>query len=107
MEDGFTPTPLYNDNRGCVDWTKSCTVSRKLRHVNMRNLGVRLAQKNQEIDMKHIPGKRNIADILTKEHKDVEHFRNMMKTITSPRRYADLVKERQRNSGLTKGGVSV
>ena len=107
MEDGFMPTPLYNDNRGCVDWTKGCTVSRKLRHVNMRNLGVRLAQKNQEIDMKHIPGKRNIADILTKEHKDVEHFRNMMKTITSPRRYADLVKEHQLNLGLTKGGVSV
>jgi hypothetical protein len=64
--DGFLPTPLRNDNRGCVDWTKGCTVSRKLRHINMRELAVRTAQLNKEVSVEHIEGKLNIADIFTK-----------------------------------------
>jgi hypothetical protein len=29
------PTTVWNDNQGCVDWTKGCSVSKKLRHLNM------------------------------------------------------------------------
>jgi hypothetical protein len=88
--DGFKPTPLWNDNRGCVDWAKGCTVSRKLRHINMRDLSVRLAHQLGHIDVRHIAGKRNIADLFTKEMKDVAHFREMAFTITSPRKISDL-----------------
>ena len=84
MADGFTPTPVWNDNRGCVDWSQGCTVSRKLRHVNMRNLSVRLYQRKGDIIVRHIDGKRNVADILTKEMKDTPHYRNLMETVTSP-----------------------
>ena len=88
MYDGFQPTPIWNDNRGCVDWTKGCTVSRKLRHVNMRNLGVRLSQQLGDITISHIDGKRNVADIMTKEIKDKQHFVNMANVVTSPREYS-------------------
>ena len=79
------PTTIYNDNQGAVDWSKGCSVSKKLRHVNLRELLVRLHQKLNHIDVQHIPGKRNISDILTKEEKDPLHFRSMAFTITTPR----------------------
>jgi hypothetical protein len=60
---GTKPTPVWNDNRGCVDWTKGVTVSKKLRHINMRELGVRLSQQQGEVDVRHIDGKNNIADL--------------------------------------------
>jgi hypothetical protein len=42
--------------------------------MNMRELGVRLAQLNGDIDVCHIEGKRNSADTFTKEIKDASHF---------------------------------
>jgi hypothetical protein len=89
---GTTPlfTPLYNDNRGAVDWTKGCTVSKKLRHVNMRKMAVQNAQLLGHISVQHIEGQRNISDLLTKEMKDVSHFTEMAHTITSPRRISSL-----------------
>ena len=79
------PTIMYNDNRGAVDWSKGCSVSKKLRHVNLRELLVRLHQRLKHSDVQHIAGKRNISDILTKEEKDPLHFRSMAFTITTPR----------------------
>ena len=87
VADGFEPTPIWNDNRGCVDWTKGCTVSRKLRHVNMRDLGVRLHQHLGDVTIMHIDGKRNVADIMTKEMKDTAHFTDIANVITSNREY--------------------
>ena len=51
----------------------------------MRELCVRLHQKLQNITVKHIDGKCNIANILTKEEKDDQHFRSMAYTNTTPR----------------------
>ena len=84
-EDGNIPTPVYNDNRGTVDWSQGCTVSRKLRHVNMRNLLVRLHQRVGNISVIHVDGKKNIADLFTKEMKDVQHYLEMRDVVTSPR----------------------
>jgi hypothetical protein len=56
----------------------------------MRELAVRLAQRDGHVAIRHIPGKHNIADFFTKEIKDPVHFRNMAFTITSPRLIADL-----------------
>jgi hypothetical protein len=91
QSDGYKPTPLRNDNRGCVDWTKGCTVSRKLRHINMRELAVRAAQLNKDISVEHIEGKLNIADLFTKEMKDTAHFHDLALTITSPRRISEIL----------------
>jgi hypothetical protein len=72
------------------DWCKCVSVSQKLRHINMRELAVRLAQRDGHIAIRNIPGKHNIADLFTKEIKDPTHFRNMEFTITSPRLIADI-----------------
>jgi hypothetical protein len=103
--DGTDPTPVWNDNRGCVDWTKGVTVSKKLRHINMRELGVRLSQKKGDVNIQHIDGKRNIADIFTKEMKDTAHFQKMAFTITSPRLVADMSDLTLSDPLVIEGGV--
>jgi hypothetical protein len=74
LADAQSPTELYNDNRGSVDWTKGCWVNRKMRHMNIREMAVRESQLNGEINVNHIEGKRNPSDLLTKEHKTGETF---------------------------------
>jgi hypothetical protein len=78
------PMPLWNENRGCVDWTKGMSVSKKLRHINMRELSVQLYQRLGYVSVQHIEGKKNVADIFTKEIKDPAHFRSMAFTLTTP-----------------------
>jgi hypothetical protein len=63
--DGTVPTLVSNDNRGCLDWTKGVSVSKKLCHMNMRGLVVRLAQTKGDVNVRHIEGK-----LFTKEIKD-------------------------------------
>jgi hypothetical protein len=75
------PMPIWNDNRGCVDWTKGMSVSKKLRHINMRELSVRLYQRLGYVSVQHIKGKKNVSDIFTKEIKDPAHFRSMAFTL--------------------------
>jgi hypothetical protein len=81
--------PLWNDNRGTVDWTKGVSVSKKLRHINIRELAVRLYQKLGYVSVQHIEGKKNVEDIFTKEIKEAAHFRRMAFTITTPRLLAN------------------
>ena len=77
------PTVVFNNNCGAVDWSKGCSVSKNLRHVNLQELSVRLHQRLNHIDVQHIAGKRNISDILTKEEKDPLHFCSIPFTITT------------------------
>ena len=79
------PIPVYNNNRGCVDWCKGCTVSRKLRHMNLREMFVREAQRQGFITVLHIDGTSNVADILTKEMKDSTHYLQLVEAVTSLR----------------------
>jgi hypothetical protein len=74
LPEGNTSIPVWNDNRGCVDWTKGVSVSKKLRHLNIRELSLRLYQRLGYVTVKHIKGKHNIADIFRKEIKDATHF---------------------------------
>jgi hypothetical protein len=83
------PTIVWNDNQGCVDWTKGVSISKKLRHLNMREISVRLWQQLRLVDVRHIADKTNIADIFTKEIKDTQHLRNMAFNITTPRLIAN------------------
>jgi hypothetical protein len=71
----------------------------------MRELGVRLFQQQGDIDVRHIEGKKNIADLFTKEIKDSQHFRNMAFTITTPRLVANLISQSSSPSVGIKGGV--
>ena len=69
--------PVYNDNRGAVDWSSSGAITKWLRHLNMREVAIRDAIKANEVTVFHIPGKVNPADLLTKEHRDATHFQEL------------------------------
>ena len=73
LSDTSVSTPVFNDNQGTVDWSKSFA-NRGLRHVNIRNMVVRESQQTGKINIIHIPGANNRSDLLTKEHKDTAHF---------------------------------
>ena len=79
------PTPLYNDNRGCCDWSYGVNISKRLRHFNIREVAVRDDVKAGDISVTHLPGRVNIADLFTKEIRDAAHFREMAFRLISPR----------------------
>jgi len=71
---------IYNDNKACINWSKSAT-TKGLRHVQMRENRVRENVCSKFVTICHVDGKINLADLFTKEMKDVTHFvtlRNMM-----------------------------
>jgi hypothetical protein len=61
---------IYIDNRACVNWSKSCT-SKGLQHIQMKENQVRENIASKFIAISHFDGRLNIADIFTKEMKDV------------------------------------
>jgi len=64
---------VYNDNMACVNWSK-CTTTKGLRHIQMRENRIRKSIQSNFVAIKHIDGKTNLADIFTKEMKDISHF---------------------------------
>jgi hypothetical protein len=64
---------VCNDNQACVNWSKSCT-SKGLHHIQMKENRVRENVLSNFVSIKHVDGKVNIADIFTKQMKDVNHF---------------------------------
>jgi hypothetical protein len=75
VRDSFMPgtNVIYNDNRACIDWSHSCT-TKGLRHIKMKENQVRENIVSDFISIQHVEGKINLADIFTKEMKDVSHF---------------------------------
>ena len=71
----FVPgtTTIFNDNNACVNWSKQCAI-KGLRHILMRENHVRENVENKFVDIQHIGGKLNLADLFTKEMKDTGHF---------------------------------
>jgi len=72
--DSSSPTPVYNDNRGAVDWSNTSS-TKAMRHVNIRDNAVREARLFNEISVLHVPGACNPADLFTKEFKSDSTFR--------------------------------
>ena len=80
-----SPIPLFNDNRGAVDWSTGCSISKKLRHFNIRDVAVRNDLASGNISISHLPGKCNIADIFTKEIWNDTLFQSLAFQLISPR----------------------
>ena len=76
-----SPVPIYNDNKGAVQWAEHGAVTKKLRHLNIREIAVMDSVRDKEIRVFHIPGKENWADLLTKEDKDDQHFLGLQTAI--------------------------
>ena len=66
-----TKITIYNDNMACVLWSKN-TTTKGIRHIQIRENGIR--ENAHLIDIRHVAGKINPADLLSKEDKDTQHF---------------------------------
>ena len=77
------PTKIFNDNMACIQWSHNKT-SRNIRHIEIKENAVRESIQNKEIQVCHIGGKINPADIFTKEDKDTSHFVLLRDIILSP-----------------------
>ena len=80
------PTPLLNDNQGSIDWIESGSKpTKKLRHENLADLGITEAREHNEVQIYWMPGASNLADIFTKEDKDVAHYESIRDQMVMPR----------------------
>ena len=76
------PIHLYNDNSACVCWSKK-TTTKGLRHLTVRENAIRESVDKKFISVRHIGSKQNLADIFTKEFKNVSLFLTIRNMITS------------------------
>jgi hypothetical protein len=76
--------PMFNDNKGAVNWSQGCSVSKNLRHLNIREISVRDARNAGYVDIKHVPGHSIVSDIFTKEHKSDETFTQLAFQLIRP-----------------------
>jgi hypothetical protein len=58
---------LLADNAGGIAWALSEAITKKMRHVNIREIAVRDSLKRDKISIGHIPGDLNCSDLFTKK----------------------------------------
>jgi hypothetical protein len=75
VKDVFMPTTniIYNDNKACINWSKSST-SKGLHHIQMKENRVRENVRSNFVRITHVDGKTNLADLFTKEMRNTAHF---------------------------------
>jgi len=73
-----------NDNKACVNWSKSCT-TKGLRHIQLKENRVQENIQSQFVQISHVHGKVNLADLFTKEMKDTGHFVELCDMMLKPR----------------------
>ncbi len=82
LSDMSQPTLLYNDNDACIRWSYNMT-SKAVRHIELWENSVRQWVQNKTINVQHVSGKINSADIFIKETKDGAHFRRLWDSFMS------------------------
>ena len=82
----FMPTTnvIWNDNKACVHWSKSCS-TKGFRHIQMKENRVRENIQSNFVKICHVNGKVNLADLFTKEMKDTGHFVELWDIMLRPR----------------------
>ena len=86
MPDIALPTFVYKDNRKCYDWAKK-TTTKGLKHLNLQENVVRECQQEDfSVQIKHISGNINCADIFTKELRNIAHFRTLRNSFMCSRK---------------------
>jgi hypothetical protein len=75
---------IYNDNNACVNWSKKAT-TKGLRHIQMRENRVRENVQKNFVQICHVEGKKNLADLFTKEMRDTSHFVELRDLMMRPR----------------------
>jgi hypothetical protein len=77
-------TTIYNDNRACVIWSK-CSTTKGLRSIQMRENMIRENILSKFVTISHVDGKLNLADMFTKEMKDIAHFVHLRDLLMQPK----------------------
>ncbi len=68
------PTTMCNDNMVTVQWSNSNS-NKGMQHMSIRENAFREAiQVYNEVEVRHVSGKANPSDILTKEHKSADTY---------------------------------
>lgn len=60
------PTILMCDNKSTIEFSKNSKFSHALKHVNVKYHSIKEKIDNQEIELKHVPTNKMVADMLTK-----------------------------------------
>ena len=82
LGDLAAPTTVYNDNESCVAWSHNMT-SKGVRWMSLKDNSVREYVEEKTLDIVHVAGKCNPADIFTKEMKDGAQFRRIRDSFMS------------------------
>ena len=84
LEYAKNTTPVFNDNRGCVDWSKA-TTKKGTKHLNLRGHYIHKIQADKTIFVLHVSVTSNPIYIFTKEIKYGSHFRLLCNSFMSTR----------------------
>jgi hypothetical protein len=68
------PTPLFEDNQGCVETAKNGVCGSGLKHVLLRERYLLWAAEEKLVDVRRVDTDNNIADILTKPLPPTRHI---------------------------------
>jgi hypothetical protein len=68
-----SPTILFNDNDACVRWSHNMT-SKAACHIELQENSIRKWVQDKTLDVLHVAGILNPADIFTKEMHNGTHF---------------------------------
>jgi hypothetical protein len=73
IEGVSSPMLLYNDNDACAKWSHNMT-SKVARHIKLHENSIWEWVQDKTLNVVHVAGKVNPADIFTKEMKGGTHF---------------------------------
>ncbi len=76
------PPVLYNDNDACVKWSYNMT-SKSACHIELCKKSVCEWVQDNTLNVKHVSGKLNPANIVTKEMHNGAHFRQLRDSFMS------------------------
>ena len=64
--EGALPTVVYEDNTGCIEWSKNPVDHARAKHIDLKYHFIRAKVKDGDIKLVYCPTEEMMADILTK-----------------------------------------
>ena len=83
IQDTTAASPLYNDNESCVCWSHNMT-TKQIGHMEMQENAVREWVQDSYLQILHVPGRTNPANIFTTEMRDGAHFWHLRDSFMCP-----------------------
>ena len=64
--EGHHPVVIYEDNSGCIEWSKNPVDHQRAKHIDLRYHYVRAKVREGEVKLVYCPTDEMMADLLTK-----------------------------------------